>query len=283
MLARLGLFAALFACLPASAIAQSGTAALTGTVADSSGAAMDRVRITVIDPATGFSRETESNPTGNYNIPGLRPGTYDVVATRDGFRTFTQAGFHIEVSQVARLDIRLELGSVTEVVEVTGRTQLLHTEGATLGGVIDSQKISELPLNGRNFVQLALLVPGVNTGQPGAGRGGGISINGTRSEQNSFQLDGVTNTNQWDSGISFRPSVDSIQEFKIEVSNYSAEFGRGAGGQISVVTKSGTNELHGNMYEFNRNDALQARNLFDRNPQLRRQKGELQAAAAQPQ
>jgi len=262
----LPLLVALFASLPARANAQSGTAALTGTATDPSGIAMDRVHIAMVDPATGFSRETETNRTGNYRIPGLRPGTYDIVATRDGFRTFTQAGFRIEVSQVARLDIRLELGAVTEVVEVSGRTQLLHTEGATLGAVIDSQKIADLPLNGRNFVQLALLVPGVNTGQPGANRGGAISINGTRSEQNSFQLDGVTNTNQWDSGISFRPSVDSIEEFKIEVSNYSAEFGRGAGGQITVVTKSGTNERHGNIYEFNRNDALQARNFFDLNP-----------------
>jgi hypothetical protein len=113
----------------------------------------------------------------------------------------------------------------------------------------------------------------VNTGQPGAGRGGGISINGTRSEQNSFQLDGVTNTNQWDSGISFRPSVDSIQEFRIEVNSYAAEFGRGAGGQISVVTKSGTNDLHGTFYAFNRNDALQARNFFDRNPNFVDSKG----------
>jgi hypothetical protein len=236
----LPLLVALLASLPARAIAQSGTAALTGTVTDPSGIAMDRVQIAVVDPATGFSRDTETNNTGNYNIPGLRPGTYEIVATRDGFRTFTQSGFHIEVSQIARLDIRLELGVVTETVEVAGRTQLLHTETATLGAVIDSQKIADLPLNGRNFVDLALLVPGVNTGQPGvnANRGGGISINGTRSEQNSFQLDGVTNTNQFDSGISFRPSVDSIQEFKIEVSSYSAEFGRGAGGQISVVTKS---------------------------------------------
>ena len=252
--------------LPARAIAQSGTAGLTGTVTDPSGTAMDRVQIVVMDPTTGFSRETETNRTGNYNIAGLRPGTYDIAVTRDGFRKFTQAGFRIEVSQIARLDVRLEIGQITESVEISGRTPLLETEGGTLGAVIDSRKIADLPLNGRNFVQLALLVPGVNTGQPGAGRGGGISINGTRSEQNSFQLDGVTNTDQWDSGISFRPSVDSIQEFKIEVSSYAAEFGRGAGGQISVVTKSGTNELHGNLYEFNRNDALQARNFFDRNP-----------------
>ena len=267
------LLIALVAILPARSMAQSGTAGITGTVTDPSGSVIDRVQIEVVDRGTGFSRTTLTNSTGNYNIPGLRPGTYDVIATRDGFRKFTQSGFQVEVSQVARLDIRLELGALTEAVEVTGRTQLLHTEGAALGAVIDSQKVVDLPLNGRNFVQLALLVPGVNTGQPGAGRVGGISINGTRSEQNSFQLDGVTNTDQWDSGISFRPSVDSIQEFRIEVSSYAAEFGRGAGGQISVVTKSGTNELHGNVYEFNRNDALQARNFFDRNPNFVDNKG----------
>ena len=258
--------AAVFAAFPGRAFAQAGTSGLTGVVTDPQGTAMDRVHIVVLDPATGFSRETDTNNTGNYNVPGLRPGTYSVVATRDGFRTFTETTFRVEVGQIARLDVRMEIGSVSEVVEVAGRAQMLQTEGATLSGVIDSQKISDLPLNGRNFVQLALLVPGVNTGQPGAGRGGGISINGTRSEQNSFQLDGVTNTNQWDAGISFQPSVDSIQEFRIEVSSYAAEFGRGAGGQISVVTKSGTNDLHGTAYEFNRNDRLQARNFFDRNP-----------------
>src|ERR687897_875523 len=196
--------------LPAHVFAQAGTSGLTGVVRDPQGTPMDRVHIVVLDPATGFSRETETNNTGNYNIPGLRPGTYTVIATRDGFRTFTETAFRIEVGQIARLDVGLEIGAITEVVEVAGRAQMLQTEGATLSGVIDSQKISELPLNGRNFVQLALLVPGVNTGQPGAGRG--------------------------------------------------------AGGQISVVTKSGTNELHGTAYEFNRNDRLQARNFFDRNP-----------------
>src|SRR5215216_2874130 len=163
---------------PARAFAQAGTSGLTGVVTDPSGTPMDRVHIVILDPLTGFSRETETNNTGNYNVPGLRPGTYSVVATRDGFRTFTETAFRVEVGQIARLDVRLEIGSVSEVVEVAGRAQMLQTEGATLSGVIDSQKITELPLNGRNFVNLALLVPGVNTGQPGAGRGGGISING---------------------------------------------------------------------------------------------------------
>src|SRR5688500_9552124 len=150
--------AALFAAFPGRAFAQAGTSGLTGVVRDPQGTPMDRVHIVVLDPATGFSRETETNNTGNYNIPGLRPGTYTVVATRDGFRTFTETAFRIEVGQIARLDVGLEIGAITEVVEVAGRAQMLQTEGATLSGVIDSQKISDLPLNGRNFVQLALRV-----------------------------------------------------------------------------------------------------------------------------
>jgi len=260
--------------LPAQiAAAQSGTATITGTITDPAGQPIPGVTIVVTDPATGFERVTVTNSTGNYSLPGLRPASYDISVELTGFRKHNQRQFKVEVDQAARLDIRLEVGEIAEAVEVRGTSPLLQTENSTIAAVIDKQKIAELPLNGRNFVQLALLVPGVNTGQPGANRGGGISIGGTRSEQNSFQLDGLSNTAQWDSGISFRPSVDSIEEFKIEVSNYSAEFGRGAGGQINVVTKSGTNVFHGAVYEFNRNDALQARNLFDLNPNFVDSKG----------
>lgn len=255
------------------ACAQAGSATITGTVTDPAGQPVPGVTIVATDRGTGFERVTTTNATGNYGLPGLRPASYDITAELPGFRKHSQVDFKVEVDQAARLNIRLEVGQLTEAVEVRGTTPLLQTENSTFGAVIDRQKILELPLNGRNFVQLALLVPGVNTGQPGAGRGGGISIGGTRSEQNSFQLDGVSNTDQWDSGIAFRPSVESIEEFKIEVSNYSAEFGRGAGGQINVVTKSGTNTFHGATYEFNRNDALQARNLFDRNPNFVDSKG----------
>src|SRR5207237_624817 len=141
------------------------------------------------------------------------PAIYDVTAEAAGFRRHQQREFRVEVDQVARLDIRLEIGQIAEQIEVRGSAQMLHTENATVGAVIDQKKILDLPLNGRNFVGLALLVPGVNSGQPGAGRGGGISVGGARSEQNAFQLDGVSNTDQWDSGISFRPSVDAIEEF----------------------------------------------------------------------
>ncbi|HEY2930892.1 MAG TPA: TonB-dependent receptor [Acidobacteriota bacterium] len=252
---------------------QAGTATITGTVTDQSGAVLPGVQLTVRDPATGFLRETVTNDTGNYNIPGLKPSTYEITAELPGFRRQKQSGFRVEIDQIARLDLQLQVGEMSELVEVQARAQLLHTESSTIGSVIDSKKIQDLPLNGRNFVQLALLVPGVTTGQPGAGRGGGISIGGTRSEQNAFQLDGMSNTDQWDTGISFRPSVDAIEEFKIEVNNYSAEFGKGAGGQINVVTKSGTNRFHGTLYEFNRNDAVQARNLFQRNPFFVSKKG----------
>jgi len=250
--------------------AQSGTSTITGTVTDQAGEALAGVKIVVRDPMTGFERETVTNGTGNYSLPGLQPATYDITAETKGFRKRSQRGFVVEVNQTVRLDMALEVGEVTSVVEVQGAAQLLQSETSSLGGVIDRQKILELPLNGRNFVQLALLVPGVNSGQPGAGRGGGISIGGTRSEQNAFQLDGVSNSDQWDNNISFSPSVDAIQEFKIEVNNYAAEFGKGAGGQISVVTKSGANEYHGSAYEFHRNSAVAARNYFDRNPNFMR-------------
>jgi hypothetical protein len=246
--------------------AQSGNATITGSVTDPSGAAIDGATVSVRDISTGFTRTTTSNETGNYNLPGLRPGVYTVNGEHQGFRRYQQSNFQIEVDQTARLDMQLQLGQTTEILEVQGTAQLLHTENATVGAVIDTKKIVELPLNGRNFVQLALLVPGVSPGQPGASNGGGISIGGARSEQNAFQLDGVSNSDQWNSGITFTPSIDSIQEFKIEVNNYSAEFGKGAGGQINVVTKSGTNALHGSMWEFLRNNAVQARNLFQRDP-----------------
>jgi len=249
-----------------SVFGQAGTAVITGTVTDPSGAAIQGAKVEVRDPLTGFVRETVTNETGNYNLPGLRPSTYGITVEAGGFRRYHQPDFYLEVGQAARVDVHLEVGQITEQIEVRGAAQLLSTEHATVGAVIDKKKILDLPLNGRNFVSLALLVPGVNSGQPGAGSGGGISIGGTRSEQNSFQLDGVTNSDQWNNDIAFRPSIDSIEEFKIEVNNYSAEFGKGAGGQINVVTKSGTNDFHGSLYEFNRNNAVQARNFFQRDP-----------------
>ncbi len=255
------------------ATAQSGTATINGTVLDPSGAAIAGAKVVLRSPDTGLARDTVSNQSGLYQIPGLKPGNYGLEAEAPGFRRYAVRTLTVEVDQVARLDITLQVGDLAQEVQVSATAPLLQSENATIGAVIDTKKIVELPLNGRNFVQLALLVPGVNTGQPGASRGGGISIGGARSEQNAFQLDGVSNSDQWDNNLVFRPNIDAIQEFKIQVNNYSAEFGKGAGGQINVVTKSGTNAFHGTVYAFNRNDVVQARNAFQRDPNFRNAKG----------
>jgi hypothetical protein len=159
----------------------------------------------------------------------------------------------------------MEVGQLTESIEIAGQAPLIESQSATLGAVVDTQKILGLPLNGRNFAQLALLVPGVNSGAPGAGGAEGFSAAGLRANQNAFQIDGTSNSDSFQNRITVRPNIDAIQEFKIQTNNYSAEFGKGGGAQVNVVTKSGTREFHGTLWEFVRNDAMQARRFFDRN------------------
>lgn len=263
---------------------QGGTGSISGSVTDSSGAIVPGAVVTATNEATGFKRETTVSSAGEYSLIGLQPGIYTITGEEKQFKKFSMKGLRLEVDQNARIEVRLEVGSVTDVIEVTGQSALLQTEQSSVGAVVDQQKIIEFPLNGRNFVQLGLLLPGVNEADGGTAAGGvnvqgggtsaigsnvpggGISISGLRPEQNSFLLDGTVNSDQYQSVVVIRPSVDAIQEFKIQTSSYSAEFGKGAGGQINVVTRSGTNQLHGTLFEFNRNNAVQARNLFDRNP-----------------
>src|SRR6185369_2580859 len=275
---NLRLFAAfaVFSCL---LFGQGGTGSITGSVTDTSGAVVPGVVVTATNQGNGFKRETTVTSAGEYSLGGLQPGVYTVTAGEKQFKTFSMKDIKLEVDQVARIEVRLEVGNVTEVVEVTSQTALLQTEQSSVGAVVDQQKIVDFPLNGRNFVQLGLLLPGVNEGDGGTANGsgnvpgGGISIAGLRPEQNSFLLDGTINTDQYQNILVVRPSVDAIQEFKIQTSSYSAEFGKGAGGQINLVTRSGTNQLHGTLFEFNRNRAVQARNLFDRNPAFRDSNG----------
>lgn len=251
--------------LPAAGLAQLGTATISGTVLDSSGAVVENAVVAAVNTATGFERNTASNSLGQFNLPGLVPGTYDLTVRFQGFKTYQSRGIVLQVDQNANLEIRLEVGQLTETVLVTGQTPLVESQTSSLGAVIDTQKILALPLNGRNFVELALLVPGANTGAPGAGLGGGFSVSGLRAEQNAFQIDGTSNSDAFQNNISVRPSIDALQEFKIQTNNYSAEFGKGAGAQVNIVTKSGTKELHGTLFYFIRNDAIQARRFFDIN------------------
>ncbi len=245
--------------------AQLGTATISGNVTDPSGAVIVAANVTAVNNGNGFQRQTITNPQGQYNLPGLTPGSYNVTVEFAGFRRAERSNITLQVDQNARIDVALEVGQTTETVEITAQAPLIESTSAALGAVVDTQKILALPLNGRNFLQLARLVPGVTTGTEGGDAGpDGFSANGLRADQNAFQIDGTSNSDPVRNQITFKPSIDSLQEFKIQTNNYSAEFGKGAGAQVNVITKAGTKEFHGGLWEFNRNNKLQARNFFDR-------------------
>jgi hypothetical protein len=264
-------------CCSVYAQEQSG---LAGTVTDQSGALVPNVTVTAKNGQTGLRRSVSTNVSGEYALPNLPVGTYDVTVEAAGFKTAVASGIKLNVQQTARVDVQLELGPVSEQVQVTSAAPLLQTVSSQVGTLVDNQRIVELPLNGRNFTQLTLLVPGAVESTPGdyvytyslATRGTGVSfsVNGQSANYNQYLLDGVVIKEVQHEGPAFSPSIDAIQEFQVQSSNYDAEFASEAGGQINLVTKSGTNSFHGTAYEFLRNDALDARNFFaTSNPELR--------------
>jgi Carboxypeptidase regulatory-like domain len=258
--------------LALSCFAQETTATLQGNATDPSGAVLPNVSIRVTNLATNTSRETRSDASGTYSIPFLPAGEYNVTATLSGFQAQKVDRITLQVQQTARLDFQLKVGDVNESVTVAASAATLQTENATVGTVIDSSKIVDLPLNGRNFIQLAQLIPGVNPGTPGSitvrrGRGSvgqsdpsygatAANANGMRDTANRFFLDGIENMDYDAVTYSFSPSIDSLAEFKVETSSYSAESGSAPGAQVNMITKSGTNQLHGALWEFNRNNDL---------------------------
>ena len=258
---------------------------LNGVVTDTTDAVIAGAKVTVTNQATGISREVETNEAGNYNVPFLNPGLYDVTAELEGFSTARVEGRQIQVGDVARVDFALEIGAVTEIVEVSAGAQMLNTSDTALGTVIDQQRIVELPINGRNYLSLVKLSPNVSAemgaGGQANGRQGGeranqaLSIGGQRQQYNRFTLDGIDNTDSDFNTFVVRPSVEALQEFKVQTGVYSAEYGK-ATSQINVTTRSGTNELHGTLFEFLRNDKIQARpwnNAADKAPFRRNQFG----------
>ncbi len=240
---------------------------LTGTVSDATGAVVAGASVTAVNTGTSQAREATTNDTGNYSVPYLVPGNYDLKIEHPGFKTATRKAITLDVGSVLRIDVNLEVGEATQQVEVTGAAPLLTTESTALGTVIDNRRIVDLPLNGRDYLQLVTLSPNVTT-EGGAGGAGGLqggarsqtslSIAGQRLEFNRYTLDGVENTDPNFNSYIIRPSVDAVQEFKVLTGVYSAEFGRGAS-QINATTKSGTNAYHGTAFEFLRNSALDAR------------------------
>lgn len=272
--AAIPLLLTLLAWTPVGAAAQA-TGQINGTVADASAAILPGVTIEAVNAATGAVRTAVTGLDGAYTIPLLPPGDYTVRASLAGFRTAQREGVRVTVSETARVVFELEVGQVTETVTVTAEATLVETTNATHGIVIDEQKVVDLPLNGRNFTQLGTLIPGVVAppsglgGQSGdatpGGFGnvtGGFNVNGMRNQSNNFLMDGATNNDTFNTGFVLRPPPDAIEEFKILTNAFAAEYGRNAGSVVNVVTKSGSNTFSGAAWEFNRDDALQARNYF---------------------
>ena len=243
--------ALLAAILPAPAFAQA-TGNIAGIVSDQSGAVIPGVTVDATNTATGQMRNTVTGTDGFYALPLLQPGLYDVKATLAGFRPVVQKGIEVSVGDTSRVDVKLTVGGIEQSVTVSGETPLVETSHATLGIIIDQQKIVELPLNGRNFTQLGTLIPGVVA--PPGGLGGaagdatpggfgaataGFNVNGMRNQSNNFLLDGASNNDTFNTGFVMRPPPDAIQEFKIQTHSYNAEFGRNAGSVVNVVTKAG--------------------------------------------
>jgi len=250
--------------------AQKDTGGITGTVTDQSGALVAGAKISVTDVDRGTVVHTTTNAQGEYVVSPLKIGRYTVTLEKSGFRTTVVGPVRVDVQERPAVDATLRVGSVSETVEINTQGPQLETDTSDLGQVQDSHTIETLPLNGRNYAQLALLGAGVGPSEPGSRveTSYGFSSNGARSLQNNFQLDGVDNNSDLGdvlNGSSYviQPSVDAIAEFKVQTNAYSAEFGRGNGAVMNATIKSGTNEFHGDTYEFFRNDVLDARNAFD--------------------
>jgi len=254
--------------LSLSTFGQTGTASIRGVVVDPSGARISGATVTITNIETRQSRKSDTDDEGRYLLQNLDRGNYTQKIEAMGFKSQVREGLVLQIDQKMLVDITMELGDVAEKVTITGEPVLVDHLGAETREVIDQQKIVNLPLNGRNFMQLALLAPAITPGslQDGNSRlagGVALSVAGQRGFNNNYTLDGVQMTDPRNPHPGIRPSIDSIQEFEVKTSVYSAEYGLRAGGQVNVAIKSGTNQFHGSAFIFHRNDNLNARNLFD--------------------
>ncbi len=256
--------------------AQIATAELSGNVLDASGAAVPNATVTATNVDTAIAHKTVSGKNGDYVLTDLPPGNYSLTVEAPGFRKLEQTGIELQVNQQARVDLPLQVGQTAETVSVTGHPPLLESESSSVGTVINQQLTNELPLNGRNFVQLATLSPGVTgVGESASGTimsgtrpddrraSSEIFSNGNREGDNNFLYDGVDNNERLTLSVTLRPPIDAIREFKIQTNLYSADVGRNSGAVVDVISKSGTNQLHGSLFEFLRNSDVDARTYFN--------------------
>src|SRR5215471_328356 len=263
LLAQLVLVSSLFLASSSPMSAQEATGRIVGTVYDQSGAVVPAAHVVVTNTATHVSRETVAASDGTYQVLALPVGSYTVSVDQKGFRSVTTSANTLDINQDLRINIRLQLGSTAETVTVESTATTVETLSPTIGATISSSAVQQLPLNGRNVLDLALLQPGVTETNPGSGAAGTYDIGGGRSDSVTFLLDGGVNNNLLSNGVVFNPNPDAVQEFKILENNYTAEYGRNGGGVVSVVTKSGTNALHVTAYDYIRNDAFNANTYFN--------------------
>lgn len=249
--------------------AQTNTAELTGAVKDSLGAALAGATVTVVHEASGFKLERRTDESGSFLFPSLPIGEHTITVEAAGFKKTIQRGIALKIGQIIKLEFVLEPGNITDEINITGSEPLLRTTSAEISDIIENQRIVNLPLNGRQFLQLALLSEGVIK-PPGGTRGAAmqqagdlVNVAGQRSGHNIYLLDGVKITDELFNNLVINPSVDAIREFKIQKSMYSPEFGGKASALINVATKSGANVYHGNLFEFFRNAVFDAKNFFD--------------------
>jgi hypothetical protein len=264
----------LTAAIPVLAQVTGGT--ILGTIKDPSGAGIADAKITITEVNKGTSTEYRTDQNGDYVAPFLIPGIYRVVAEKEGFQRGVSADIPLQVDQKARMDMTLQVGQVSQTLEVVATAPLVRSDSAELGEVINQHAVEQLPLNGRNFAQLVYLVPGVTQGQAGENLSGASTFNpraasdfnalGSQANANAWLVDGIMDNEYTFNTVMVQPSVESVQEFKVLTGTYSAEFGRGAG-VVTTQTRSGSNQFHGSLFEFLRNSYMDARNYFNAPPQ----------------
>src|SRR5438128_1635567 len=277
ILARAGLillFAALLMFFTgATALAQS-TATLQGTVLDPQGGAVPDARVTVRNAATGVERNTQTDSAGYFQVPSLPVGAYRIEIRREGFQTLVVKQIDLDVATIVSQNFELKVGELNQTTEVTSEASMVETTTITVGQVINQKTVQEIPLNGRHFVELGLLIPGsVTPPQNGfltapLGGQGSFAFNtaGNREDTVNFMINGVNLNDMVQNQITFQPSINTVQEFKVDNSTFSAEYGRNSGAIVNIATRSGTNDLHGEAFEFLRHDRFDSRNFFNQPP-----------------
>ena len=258
----------LLSILPSILSAQGTGGRILGRVADPTGAVLAHAKVTATNDATGVTRDTQTSDSGDYSFPAVPVGTYTLTFELTGFKKDVRHGVTLDLNQILTLNVVMQIGQAQEIVDVTSEAPLVDTTSTQLGAVVNDRAVSQLPLNSRDTYQLLQLQPGVQSqlGNPliyGSDKAGAVSVNGGRGRSNNFSVNGGDANDQFVNLPTVQPSPDSIQEFRVLTNTFDAEYGRNSGSVVNVVTKSGSNSLHGDVYEFFRNKVLNARNYFE--------------------